>query len=135
MTQVFEHATPFTVHDIAAFPLVWTRREAVRPGYAAQWEREMDELLRQQFPFVILMPERQAEEEHADRKVRALWLKRNKEALARLCKAVIAVEPDALKRVALNAQAALAVKAFGVPMAIAPSAQAAQELARERLAG
>ena len=41
----------------------------------------MDELLRQQFPFVILMPERGPKRNMRTAKVRALWLKRNKEAL------------------------------------------------------
>jgi len=125
----------FIVHDIAGFPLVWSRRDAVRPGYAPQWEREMDALLRRAAPFVIVMQDRQAEEEHADRKLRALWLKRNKDLLGVFCKAVIAIEPDAMKRVALNAQTALAVKAFGVPMSVAPSEEAARSMAAERLRG
>jgi len=125
----------FIVHDIAGFPLVWSRRDAVRPGYAPQWEREMDALLRREAPFVIIMQDRQPEEEHADRKARGLWLKRNKDLLGVYCKTVIVIEPDALRRVALNAQTALAVKAFGMPMSVAPSEEAARSMAIEFLRG
>lgn len=67
-------------------------------------------------PFVVVLARARAEEHHEDRKQRGIWLKHHKQALAALCKAVISVEPDAVRRAALLAQSMLAEKAFGVPM-------------------
>jgi hypothetical protein len=119
----------FIVHDIENFPIVWSRRAAIAPGYAMQWEHEMDALMARAEPFVIIFEEGQPEEVHEDRKTRGLWLKRNKLALAGRCKAVLAIEPDAIKRTALKLQSALVAKAFGVTMDIAASAEDARSMA------
>jgi hypothetical protein len=119
----------FIVHDIEDFPIVWLRRAAIAPGYATQWEREMDALMTCSEPFVVIFEEGQPEEAHEDRKTRGLWLKRNKLALAQRCKAVLAIEPDAIKRTALKVQSALAAGAFGVPMDIAASTEDARLMA------
>lgn len=126
-----ESIDSFTVHSLESFPVVWSRRAAIKPGYSAQWEAEMDMLLQRATPFVIVFEEGQPDESHEDRKTRGLWLKRNKLALGTLCKAVLAIEPDMLKRTALKAQSALAAKAFGVAMEIVESKEAAQKLAFE----
>ncbi|WP_042338261.1 hypothetical protein [Paraburkholderia ferrariae] len=124
----------FIVHDLHAFPLVWSRCRAIVPGYAAQWAHEMDALLARAEPFVIVFEEGQPEETHDDRKTRGLWLKQNKALLGTVCRAVIAIEPDAEKRTALQAQSALASRAFSVAMEVAASSEAALERAREILA-
>jgi hypothetical protein len=124
----------FIVHDLHAFPLVWSRRLAIEPGYASQWAREMDALLEQAQPFVIAFEEGQPEESHEDRKTRGLWLKRNKALLGTVCRAVIAIEPDAVRRTALKAQSALASRAFSVAMEVVASREDAQALARKLLA-
>ena len=127
--RVMESTDHFTVHDVSEFPVVRSRATAVGPGYATQWEREMNALLEHASPFVLLMEEGQPQESHDDRKARGLWLKRNKTALASFCKAVIIIEPDAVQREAFQAQAAMAAKAFGVPMEVAASKAGAEELA------
>ncbi|MGB8418428.1 hypothetical protein [Paraburkholderia sp.] len=132
--RTMESVNRFIVHDLESFPVVWSRRSAIKPGYAAQWENEMDALLKGEQPFVIIFEEGQPDETHDDRKTRGLWLKRNKHGLGGLCKAVVAIEPDAIKRTALKAQSALAAKAFGVAMEIVASKEAAQTLARQLLA-
>jgi hypothetical protein len=119
----------FTVHDASAFPIVFSRADAVVPGYAVQWETEMNMLLAQGSPFVVVFPAMRTEETHEDRKRRGLWLKRNKQALAGLCRCLIAIEPDSLKRLALKAQTAMATKAFGIPMQIVSSPEEATTLA------
>ncbi|UHC17022.1 hypothetical protein LRS73_03660 [Methylobacterium currus] len=125
----------FTIHDMSCFPLVRARPEAVRPGYAAAWIAEMDALLAQGQDFVLLFTERRPEERHEDRKRRGLWLKHNKDALARSCLSLIVVEPDAVARVALAAQAALTAKAFGTRMDVVATHEDAGSLANRLLSG
>ncbi len=84
----------FTIHDVSAFPIVRSRADAIEPGYAARWEREMDVLLTHGECFVVVFPEPRTEETHEDRKRRGIWLKQHKEALGRLCLSLIAVEPE-----------------------------------------
>lgn len=123
----------FTVHDVTDFPVVRMRR--VWPGYAPQWETEMNALMAQASPFVVIFDDRSAEEIHEDRKVRGLWLKNNKHALGKICRAVIAVEADPVTRMAMQAQALAAGKAFGLAMVVASSAEEAEDKARTLLYG
>ena len=123
----------FAVHDISGFPIILTRPEAIVPGYAEAWEREMDMLLAEGRPFIVVFPTTGAEEGHEDRKRRGLWLKANKQALAHLCLSLITIEPDGLKRIALKAQTAMATKAFGIPAQITSSLDEAARLAKQLL--
>ncbi len=123
----------FTIHDVSSFPLVRARPEAVRPGYAAAWIAEMDALLAQGQDFVLLFTDGRPEETHEDRKCRGLWLKRHKDALARTCRSLIVVEPDAGARVALAAQAVLTSKAFGTRMDVVATCDDADNLANRLL--
>lgn len=124
----------FLIHDVVAFPIVWVRPDENQPGSAAQWEVEMDDLIGRRQPFVMIMAAHHHHEEaHEDRKARGLWLKRNKAALALLCRAIIAVEPNAVTRVLVEAQSALATKAFGINAAVVASDDEAVRVARERL--
>ncbi|MDP9901751.1 hypothetical protein [Variovorax ginsengisoli] len=118
------NSADFTLHDVARFPLVLAKGET-SPGYAAQWEREMQALLAHGKAFVLVHPQARAEEAHEDRKRRGLWLKQNKQALGACCKAVISVEPDDVRRTALAAQSAMAEKAFGIPMRMAATLEQA----------
>jgi hypothetical protein len=124
----FDHSA-FLVHNIMSFPVVWSRRDGMQPGFAAQWRVEMDELLKTEERFVIIFETGQLEEAHEDRKLRGLWLKHNKQALANVCLAIIAIEPDPLVRVVLEAQSALAAKAFGVAAKVAVSEDEAVDIA------
>ncbi|OYU88486.1 MAG: hypothetical protein CFE29_19515 [Bradyrhizobiaceae bacterium PARB1] len=124
----------FLIHDVAAFPIVWVRHDEIQPGSAAQWEVEMDDLVGRKQPFVMIMASyHHHEEAHEDRKARGLWLKRNKATLALLCRAIIAVEPNAVTRVLVEAQSALATKAFGIKSAVVASEDEAIRVAKERL--
>lgn len=125
----------FVVHDVSRFPVVHARAEAIQPGYAGQWSREMDALLAQDETFVVVMAGNEAAETHEDRKQRGLWLKRNRQALGRTCLALVGIEPDGLKRAALRLQAAMAVKAFGIPAEIVASAAEAEQASARILQG
>jgi hypothetical protein len=120
----------FVVHDVAAFPIVWCRSDGMQPGFAVQWQAEMDDLLVKAQRFVMIFEPGELEETHEDRKQRGLWLKRNKQALAGVCLGVISIEPDALKRVVVKAQSILTAKAFGVVAGVAASRQDAVDMAR-----
>ena len=76
-------------------------------------------LLRHGQPFSVAYVELRADESTEDRRHRAVWLKQNKERLARYCKALISVEPDAGRREQATRQGEVAVKAFGIPTAVA----------------
>ena len=117
-------ATNLTLHDVSRWPLVLANGDPM-PGYAAQWEREMQALVAHGEIFVLIHAQARAEEEHQDRQQRGLWLKQHKQALGAVCKVLISVEPDALRRTALATQSAMAEKAFGIPMRSAATLQQA----------
>lgn len=123
----------FLIHDVSAFPIVRSQRDGMQPGFAAQWQVEMDDLLAGAEPFVIIFEQDQLEEAHEDRKARGLWLKRNKQALVGMCIAVIAIEPDAVTRVLREAQSALATRAFGITSKVVGSEDDAVRVAGELL--
>ncbi len=124
-----------TVHDSTDFPLVQLRPDAAILGYAPAWCAEMYELLAYGERFVLIYPPATRQEDHEDRKLRGLWLKQNKDALADVCVALIIVEPDADKRAALEVHMAGTMRAFGTPQAAVTSLAEAEDLGRRLLAG
>jgi len=116
--------TNFTLHNVSGFPLVLANGDA-SPGYAAQWEREMKALVAHGEAFVLIHSQARAKETHEDRKRRGTWLKQNRQAFSAVCKALISVETDAVRRTALAAQSVMAEKAFGIPMRTAATLQEA----------
>ncbi|MGO3743142.1 hypothetical protein [Kerstersia sp.] len=120
----------FILHDVQAFPYVVFRSAAATPGYAAQWQTEMDALVACGLPFVVVHEQIHYDEAHEDRKTRALWLKHNKDALGRVCRALISIEPDAQQRENVRAFAAGAQKAFGIRQEVVATAEEARDVAR-----
>lgn len=104
----------FVIHDISRFPLVFFRNDAAKPGYAKQWEVETVALVRNGHPFVIVHDQLRADEEHEDRRHRAVWLKHNKAELGRVCKGFISIEPDPARRDEARQMGQLLVKAFDI---------------------
>lgn len=104
----------FTVHDVTRFPAVVVRPSAIEPGYAAQWVAEMEALLRHGATFSVLYLETPAEEPHEDFKRRGIWLKAHCDALARVCAALVVIEPDPRRREAAAQRGKGATKAFGI---------------------
>lgn len=123
----------FAIHDVIDFPIVRWETRGLPSGFAPQWQAEMDALIDYGRPFALVALGGPNDEAHEDRRLRSLWLKKNKARLAALCKVMVVVEPDALKRAALDIQTALAAKAFGVAMRTAASVAQADALARGEL--
>jgi hypothetical protein len=123
----------FELHDVSGFPIVRSRANTARPGYAPQWEGEMEALLARAEPFVIIFEGDRPEEAQEDRKHRGIWLKKNKLRLSAVCKALISIEENDLKRMAVKAQSAMAERAFGIPMMVVASPAEADIAAKQKL--
>jgi len=126
-------ATVPPLFDLSAFPLVrLPMPEPGMEGYGDRWVAEFDLILARESRFVMLsigpMPEREA---HDDRKARMLWLKRRRGDLGRLCLAHLHVEPDPLRRAAMQATVLTAkmAAAFPYPLALFADEDAALERA------
>ncbi|HCW0413361.1 hypothetical protein AB1K01_11385 [Pseudomonas paraeruginosa] len=104
----------FLVHDISHHPMVVFRNDSAKPGYAKQWEVETVSLIGQGAPFVIVYDQLRGDEDHEDRKHRALWLKQNKAEMSRVCKGFISIEPDPVRREEARQMGAMLAKAFGI---------------------
>ena len=122
----------FRLHDVAGFPLVWTGAPARDAADARQWQAEMDALVAQGSPFVILHRVDGAEP-HEARKARTSWFRHNKRAIARVCLALVAIEADPIPRMALKARAALANQSYGVKTVLVASPEEGEDLAWEIL--
>lgn len=97
-----------------------------------------DELLSQTSPFVLIgLGASDEAHKHTpeERKQMALWMKRNREPLRRLVKAMVYVEPHAAKRLVAKAQALVFAKGWGFPMIVAASEGQALTIAERLLAG
>ena len=127
----------FQIHDVSDFPLVRLISEGLPDGYAVQWEAEMEALIGQPDSFVMVVAAAQGEEPEAleDRKRRALWMKRNRDTLARRCRGMVGVEPDTTRRLMMRTQSAALAGLFKVPMRIVASAGEADALALAFLDG
>lgn len=125
--------TVFELHDVSDFPIVRSRANAARPGYAPQWEKEMEALVARAEPFAIIFEGERPEETQQDRKRRGIWLKQNKSRLGAVCKALVSIEEDDLKRIAVKAQSVMAEKAFGIPMVVVASHKEAEISAKHKL--
>lgn len=134
----------FELHDVSTFPFVHATARERQFGVAPQWQREMEMLIDRNEPFVILFPphhhggmdDLQGEERQRaqlELKQRTLWLKQNRQALGRVCRGLIAVEPDAVRRALEQAKAAMLEKVFGVPLKVSGSTQDAEALGNRLL--
>ncbi|GAA5019275.1 hypothetical protein GCM10023206_33230 [Acinetobacter puyangensis] len=121
----------FKIHDVSRFPLCVFRADQAQSGYATQWEREMVQLLHNAQLFTIVYIEFSQNETHEDRKQRGLWLKHHKNDMNQYCKALISVEPDQEKRILIEQQAEIAVKAFGTPHYAVGSLAEAENLTQQ----
>lgn len=123
----------FLVHDISHHPMVVFRNDSARPGYAKQWEAETVSLIRHGAPFVIVYDQLRGDEDHEDRKHRALWLKQNKAEMSRVCKGFISIEPDPVRREEARQMGLMLARAFGMQNEAVETQTEARKLA-QRLA-
>lgn len=126
---------PYPIHDRSDFPIVPLDPSSTLPGYATAWCEEMDALVAEGQPFVLVYPASERHEGHEDRRQRGLWLKNNKERLAAICLAFIVVEPDAAKRAELEMVFPNLARAFGTLQAACASRGEAEALGRHPLSG
>ncbi|WHO37768.1 hypothetical protein PMI04_014480 [Sphingobium sp. AP49] len=97
-----------------------------------------DRLLNRNQPFVLMGlggSDEAHEHSPSQRKEIALWMKRNREPLHRLVRAMVYVEPHAAKRFVARAQAIVFGKAWGFPMVVRSSEQEARNAAERLLMG
>lgn len=94
--------------------MVVFRNDSAKPGYAKQWKVETVSLIRSGTPFVIVYDQLRVDEDHEDRKHRALWLKQNKAEMSRVCKGFISIEPDPVRREEAKQMGAILARAFGM---------------------
>jgi hypothetical protein len=125
----------FKFYDVSRFPLVSIEGSRLPAGYAPQWIAEMDALVARGEPFAFVLIDGVENPTHADQKAQTQWFKRNKKALAAICRGVVAVEPDRAKRLLKRAQALAITAAFGLKFSIAPGREEAERRARRLLAG
>ncbi|WP_404479030.1 hypothetical protein [Novosphingobium sp. BL-52-GroH] len=122
----------------AAFPIVRmhynrTGAEGDESGFVL-----FETLLAQPRPFVLVGlggSDAGHEHSHEDRKYLALWMKRHREPLHRLVRAMVYVESQLAKRFVAKAQATVFAKAWGFPMIVAASEERAVAIAERLLAG
>ena len=106
--------------DTTAFPVVRVR---TRPG-KPEWESQFAVLFSRAQRFVLLNVESPGTEQDAsqnDRKQHALWLKRNRPALAQWCAGAVIVQPSLAVASASRLMAPALAKAFGFPVRIVGS--------------
>ncbi|WP_110968668.1 hypothetical protein [Pseudomonas huaxiensis] len=125
----------FKVHDIRTFPLCLIEPQVVVPGYSQQWAEELDALLARGEPFVLIYREPADDEPHPDRKLRTQWLKQHKVAFAGLCRGIISVLDDAVRRAHFDQMGEMGEQVFGVRYRTAPTLVEGQTLAWRLLDG
>lgn len=125
----------FMFHDVSDFPVVRLSGRGLPDGHGTQWAAEMDSLLAKKQPFVLIFLDTLEKEEHDDKKVRAVWIKRNKKDLAALCRGFISIEPDKATRLLKRAQGVAMAAAFGLRLKFTADVAEAEALARRLLAG
>ena len=123
---------PFALHDVSEFPVVRFDTSRAAPGYAATWVSEMEALLTLGLPFVLVATG-SVKDSAADREACSLFLQSRHTDLARRCRAIVGVEPNAAARAARSARAAVLAKAFRIEMVIVATEEAAITVARARL--
>jgi hypothetical protein len=125
----------FRYYDVSAFPIVRIAGRDLPHGYIAQWVTEMEALLAQGQPFVLIFLNTVQNPAHDDQKGLMLWIKAHKRELARLCRVMISIEPDRVMRLAKRAQGLAIVVALGFRFAVVADEARANELAARALAG
>ncbi|MEJ2457787.1 MAG: hypothetical protein P8Y58_06385 [Novosphingobium sp.] len=122
----------------ADFPIIRMYYDRTGPEGDESGIALFDKLLAQPRPFVLIGfggSDEAHEHTPEERKQVALFMKRNREPLHRLVKAMVYVEPVAAKRFVAKAQAFVFAKAWGFPMIVSKSEPEALAVADRLLAG
>ncbi|MBU9455127.1 ATP--cob(I)alamin adenosyltransferase [Burkholderia multivorans] len=120
------------------FPFVWLRYTSSSSGDPASLLAELDALLARRERFVFLTDDAPTgdggAEDHELRKQLAKWTKANRAQSRASVPAMIAIEPDAQRRAALDAFSGAFEKVWGYPLKAAANRDDALALARRLLA-
>lgn len=125
----------FQFHDTSDYPIVCLSGRGLPDGHGPQWAAEMDALIARRRPFVLIFLDTLENEAHEDKKVRTVWIKKNRKDLASLCRGFISIEPDKAVRILKRAQGAAIAAAFGLRMKFCTDVAEAGALAKRLLAG
>ncbi|XSC43188.1 hypothetical protein ACF1BQ_034845 [Bradyrhizobium sp. RDT10] len=125
----------FKLHDVSRFPVVVLHGRSLPPGYGPTWADELDALLGQERPFVMIFPDSVEDEAHEDQKLRTVFLKANKTRLAAKCQGIFSIEPNKAKGLLKRAQGAVIAAAFGIRFRVVATVEEAERLASLALAG
>lgn len=121
------------------FPLVWLRYARSPSSEPAHLLAELDALFARRERFVLLTDDAPSgddhdAQDHEMRKQLAKWSKANRTRSREWIPAMIAVEPDAQRRAALDAFSGAFEKVWGYPLNAAATRDEALALARQLLA-
>ncbi|WP_105133050.1 ATP--cob(I)alamin adenosyltransferase [Burkholderia sp. BE12] len=121
------------------FPFVWLRYSGSIHTDPTRLIAELDALLARRERFVLLTDDAPSGDDHADndheiRKQLAKWSKANRALSREWIPGMIAIEPNAARRVALNAFSGAFEKVWGYPLNAAASRDDALALAQRLLA-
>ncbi|CDN62475.1 putative ATPase involved in replication control,Cdc46/Mcm family [Burkholderia cenocepacia H111] len=121
------------------FPFVWLRYSGSTHTDPARLLAELDALLARRERFVLLTDDApsgddRADNDHEMRKQLAKWSKANRALSREWIPGMIAIEPNAARRVALNAFSGAFEKVWGYPRNAAASRDDALALAQRLLA-
>ncbi|MPZ41038.1 MAG: GntR family transcriptional regulator [Rhizobiales bacterium] len=125
----------FKLHDVSRFPIVVLHGRSLPPGYGPTWANELEALLSQDRPFVMIFPNSVQDEAHEDQKLRTVFLKANRERLAAKCIGIFGVEPNKATRLLKRVQGAALAAAFGLRFRVVATVEEAERLASLALAG
>ncbi|WP_431257337.1 hypothetical protein ACQ86G_22185 [Roseateles chitinivorans] len=110
--------------DTSRFPLVFLMENTQAAGPTETVEAQLIALLDRGERFVLLtdhLPGDHAEESHEERKERALFFKRNKDRMKRLCGGLVFITGDRSVSAAVRLAAQGAGKVLGLGFAFVPS--------------
>lgn len=125
----------FRFHEVTDFPVVRIAGRGLPHGYAQQWAAEMNTLLAQRTPFVLIFLNTVQDQIHDDRKGMMMWLRKNKAELKRLCPVMISIEPDPVIRLAKRTQGLVLSGALGLRFVVVAERGQAEALAQRALGG
>ncbi|MCA8016860.1 ATP--cob(I)alamin adenosyltransferase [Burkholderia metallica] len=120
------------------FPFVWLRYTGSTHTEPARLIAELDALLARREPFVLLTDDApsgddRGGDDHEMRKQLAKWSKANRAQSREWIPAMIAIEPDASRRAALDAFSGAFEKVWGYPLNAAATRDDALALAQRLL--
>lgn len=121
----------FIVHDTREFPLV--SLAGFLPGMAATWCAELETLVKNGRPFVLLYPAPDGQESKEERAVRGQWMKQHSVELREVCRGLVIIEPDPARTATLEAMFPALERAFGVTQFVRVDLGQAKALAYELL--